>query len=278
MQHLRLQVDRIDLKILKLLQQRTKLSTRIGETKRRHRAVIYVPERERELLARVSRLSNGTLPPRAIASIYREILSSSRAAQGQAPIGLLGSSATMVIPSARWCFGGCDEFVSKKTWMELAAGLDTASLALALLTSDDLIRILQKSQARSDFLARFAISGDFSPALETKISFDQRVFITTLRNEGAAGTGNRLLILIKCKSRINALKSLSRSMLDDPIFIENVTLSAPSARGETALLVRVTLSRLIDWTWAKSQLIAAGRAADFDVSLLGVYPGPENGG
>src|SRR5271156_1525293 len=88
MQRLRLQVDRIDLKILQLLQQRTKLSGQIGETKRRHREVIYVPERERELLARVVRLSRGKLPSRAVTAIYREILSGSRAAQGQAAIGL----------------------------------------------------------------------------------------------------------------------------------------------------------------------------------------------
>src|SRR5260221_14416347 len=86
MQHLRRQVDRTDLKILRLLQQRTKLSQRIGAMKRRHRADIYVPEREREPLARVSRLSRGKLPPAAAAAIYREILSSSGAPQGPAPI------------------------------------------------------------------------------------------------------------------------------------------------------------------------------------------------
>ena len=89
MQHLRRQVDRIDLKMLQLLQQRTKLSGRIGRMKHRHGAVIYVPERERELVARLIRLSKGRLSARAVAALYREILSSSRAAQGQAPIGLL---------------------------------------------------------------------------------------------------------------------------------------------------------------------------------------------
>ncbi len=47
MQNLRRQVDRIDLKMLQLLQQRIKLSGQIGRMKRRHGAVIYVPERER---------------------------------------------------------------------------------------------------------------------------------------------------------------------------------------------------------------------------------------
>ncbi len=87
MQRLRQQVDRIDQKLLQLLQQRTKLSGEIGETKRRHGAVIYVPERERELLARIMRLTRGKLPARAVAAVYREILSGSRAAQAQPPIG-----------------------------------------------------------------------------------------------------------------------------------------------------------------------------------------------
>ena len=80
MQRLRRQVDRIDLKMLQLLQQRTKLSGQIGRMKRRHGAVIYVPERERELLARAVRLSRGKLTAKAVTSIFREILSSSRAA------------------------------------------------------------------------------------------------------------------------------------------------------------------------------------------------------
>ncbi len=83
MQRLRQQVDRIDLKMLRLLQQRTKLSGQIGQMKRRHGGVIYVPERERELVARLTRLSKGQPPARAVAALYREIMSSSRAAQGQ---------------------------------------------------------------------------------------------------------------------------------------------------------------------------------------------------
>src|SRR5258708_986279 len=73
---LRRQVDRIDRKILQLLQQRTKLSSGIGGAKRRGGAVVYVPERERELLARAIRLRKGKLPARVVAAVYREILSS----------------------------------------------------------------------------------------------------------------------------------------------------------------------------------------------------------
>jgi len=278
MQHLRQQVDRIDSRILQLLQQRTKLSTRIGETKRRHRAVIYVPERERQLLARVSRLSKGKLPPRAAASIYREILSSSRAAQGQAPIGLLLASAAAVLPSARWCFGACDEFVSKKTWTELASGLTSGSLTLALLTGGDLARVLQSPKVRRDFLARFAVVGDFFPFLEPKVPLTRRIFMITPRMQGIAGEADRLLILIECKSTVNAVKSLLCAMPDRPIFVENVTLHASSTRYGTAALVRLVLPRLLDGAWVTGRMSAENAAVGLAVSLLGVYPGTENGG
>src|SRR5271156_5519032 len=116
MRRLRGQVDRIDLKMLQLLQQRTKLSGQIGKMKRRHGAVIYVPEREREVVARLVRLSKGRPSARAVAALYREILSSSRAAQGQAPIGLLRASASVVLPASRACFGACDQFSTRRTW------------------------------------------------------------------------------------------------------------------------------------------------------------------
>src|SRR5271163_3903271 len=108
MQRLRQQVDQIDLKMLRLLQQRTKLSGQIGQMKRRHGAVVYVPERERELVARLTRLGKGLPPARAVAAIYREIMSSSRAAQGQEPIGVLRASVPVVLPASMACFGACD--------------------------------------------------------------------------------------------------------------------------------------------------------------------------
>ena len=114
MRRLRLQVDRIDLKVLQLLQQRTKLSGQIGQMKRRHGAVIYVPERERELLARLTRMGKGHLSGNAIAAIYREILSSSRAAQGQQPIGVMSASLPLVMAARSVRFGVCDQFSPKK--------------------------------------------------------------------------------------------------------------------------------------------------------------------
>lgn len=279
MQRLRLQVDRIDLKILRLLQKRTKLSGEIGKAKRRHRAVIYVPERERQLLARITRLSRGKLPARAVTAIYREILSSSRAAQGQAAIGLLHGSASTVLLPARWCFGACDEFSPKRTWAELANGLRSGALALVLLTGEDLARVLRTTSGRRHFFEHFTVAGDFSPGFDARVSLSSRIFVVIPRGKGAALEANRILILIKCKSTVNAVKSLVNCMPDTPSHAEQFALRPPSARGGAVdALVRLTLARPIDGIRVTSQLLTARESAGLSASILGIYPSLEDYG
>jgi chorismate mutase len=278
MRRLRQQVDRIDLKMLQLLQQRTKLSGQIGKMKRRHGAVIYVPERERELVARLTRLSKGLPPARAVAALYREILSSSRAAQGQAPIGLLQASASLVLPASRACFGACDRFSPKKTWAELVKSLDTGTLSLALLTGDDLARALQTHRWRSEFFKRLTVAGDFFPVSDSKAPLARRIFIVTPRENGAAMEANRILILIECKSTLNAIKSLLHSMSDFSIHAELLTRRASVRQGLVPALARLTLAKPADGIRATSRLLAACKSVGIPVSILGIYPGTEDYG
>jgi chorismate mutase len=272
MQRLRLQMDLVDRKILQLLQQRTRIAGKIGAAKRRHGADVYVPEREREVRARVTYLSRGKLSPRAVTAIYREILSSSRAAQGQAPIGLLRASAKTVIPAARWCFGACDDFLPKAAWRELAAGLQSGSLILALLTGDELARVLRAAPGRTEFLRRFAVAGDFSPVPAGGTPLAQRIFVVLPRGKGASGTTTQILILIECKFTVNAVKSLLHFMPDHPIHAESLPLRPHAA------LARLTLARPVESVLATSLLLAASKSAGLSVSILGLYPGTEDYG
>jgi chorismate mutase len=276
MRRLRLQVDRIDLKMLQLLQQRTKLSGQIGKMKRRHGAVVYVPERERELVSRLIRRSKGQPSARAVAALYREILSSSRAAQGQAPIGLLQASAPFVLPASRACFGACDEFLPKKTWPELVKGLDTGALSLALLTGDDLLSALRTQRHQREFSCRLTVTGDFPPISDLKAPLAQRIFIVTPRGNGVAPEVNQVLILIECKSTVNAIKSLLHSMSDSPIHAEQLPRrAAPARKGPSLALARLTMARPIDAIRATSHLLTACKSTDIPVSILGTYPGTE---
>jgi len=246
--------------------------------KRRHGAAVYVPQREVELRARVASLSRGKLPVCAVDSIYREILSNSRAAQGQAPLGLLRTSADSILLSARWHFGACDEFQTKKTWTELTTGLRAGSLTLALLTGNDLARILKTPVARRHFLAHFHIVGDFPSTSEKKVPLAQRILIVMPRTQGVTCAVDRMLILIECKSTLNAVKKLPNSMSDRSIQAEELPFSGQSVRSATTALVRLILPKRMDASQATDRLLAAGKANGIQISLLGVYPGTENYG
>jgi chorismate mutase len=277
MRLLRLQVDQIDLKILKLLQQRTKLSRRIGKAKRLHQAAIYVPERERDLLARLIRHSGGHPPAGALEAIYREIFSSSRAAQGQPGIGLLRAGAPALILPARWCFGACDRFVLKAGWADLAEGLESGEMAVALLTGADLARIFQKAAALRHFVARFTVLGDFPAGTDPALPLLNRIFIVAPKGKGTALAGNRVLILIKCKSTANAVKTVLHAMSAHSIQTESVALHVKSAPvASTPGLIRLTLARPIDEAHLTNRLVSQPPAADLALSILGVYLGTED--
>jgi chorismate mutase len=279
MQRLRRQVDQIDLKMLRLLQQRTRLSGRIGLMKQRHGAAIYVPDRERALVSRLTRLSKGRLPARAVAALYREIMSSSRSAQGQTPIGFLQASAPVILPASGACFGACDQFSPRKTWSELAKDLQSGALSLALLTGNDLAAALASARWRSEFLIHFLVTGDFSAPHETKAPLDRRIFIVTPRVAFATSQANRIVILIECKSTLNAIKSLLQSMPETPIHAEQMTPRASlSGRKNSTSLVHLATARPMDANRAASSLLQAGKAAGIPVSILGIYPGTEDYG
>jgi len=273
MQHLRQQVDRIDLKMLRLLQQRTKLSGQIGKMKRRHGAVIYVPDRERELVARLTRLSRGQLPPRLIAALFREIMSGSRAAQGQAPIGLLKASASVVMPAGHLIFGACGQFSPGKTWPELAKGLVSGNLSLTLLTGTDLLHALHLKRWRSEFSTRFTVVGDFAPIRDGKIPLAEKIFIVTPREETPSRQATRMLILIECKSTLNAIKSLQRDMADLSLHTEPL-----NRRGSTVTLALLALTKPSNGTLAIKRLLAAAKLTRVPLSILGTYPGTEDYG
>jgi chorismate mutase len=272
MQRLRQKVDRTDLKMLQLLQQRTKLIGEIGRMKRRHRAVIYVPERERELVARLVRLSKGKLSSRVVSAVYREILSGSRAAQGQPPIGLLEENSGGVLSAAQRAFGACDRFTARKTWPELAKGLRNRTLSFALVTGRDLVQALRTEPPWREFTKHLNVAGEISPAGEKTVS---PIFIITPRGNGAAAKVNRIVILIECKSTLNAIKSLLRTMPELSLHAEPLR-ATPARRG--LALAQLSAARTVDGAKAASLLAAAAKTAGLSLSILGAYLAPEDYG
>jgi hypothetical protein len=120
------------------------------------------------------------------------------------------------------------------------------------------------------------VTGDFPPISDLKAPLAQRIFIVTPRGNGVAPEVNQVLILIECKSTVNAIKSLLHSMSDSPIHAEQLPRrAAPARKGPSLALARLTMARPIDAIRATSHLLTACKSTDIPVSILGTYPGTE---
>lgn len=71
---LRARVDKLDSKIVDLLNSRAATCTLIGEEKRKVNAPLHDPKREEKVLRKISRLSKGSLSRDAIKRIYRQVI------------------------------------------------------------------------------------------------------------------------------------------------------------------------------------------------------------
>lgn len=108
---LRKKVDQLDEKIVGLLNERASLARKIGHTKSQGKEEVYVPNREKEILERVSSLNRGPLSGPAVHAIYREVLSASRSLEAPIKIAYLGPEATFTHMAARERFGSSATFV-----------------------------------------------------------------------------------------------------------------------------------------------------------------------
>jgi len=101
----RSRIDDLDNQILNLLNQRAEAALRIGDLKRRQDAPSYVPEREAEVLRRLSTRNPGPLGVPAVRAIWREILSGCLALEAPLTIAYLGPPATFTHQAALQRFG-----------------------------------------------------------------------------------------------------------------------------------------------------------------------------
>lgn len=110
-EQIRKKIDRIDEKILKLLNQRAKQALKISEYKEKKKTRKYSPERESRIFQRLQRINQGPLGGEDIKSIFCEILSVSRAQRGRLKIAYLGPQGTFTHLAAVKKFGKKCEFM-----------------------------------------------------------------------------------------------------------------------------------------------------------------------
>ena len=78
LQLLRRRIDRVDARLLALLNQRAGLAVRVGRLKQCSGARLFDPAREHAILRRMAEANGGPLSREAVRTIYREILRQTR--------------------------------------------------------------------------------------------------------------------------------------------------------------------------------------------------------
>ena len=111
LEKLRREIDEIDNKIVELLNKRAEIVINIAHIKRNEKAKFYSPEREREILERLTSLSEGSFPNDTLKVIYREILSASLSLEEPLKVACLGPLATFTHLAALRHFGSSASFL-----------------------------------------------------------------------------------------------------------------------------------------------------------------------
>jgi chorismate mutase / prephenate dehydratase len=100
---LRERIDALDLEILRLVNERAGLARDIGKIK--GEAVVYRPEREAQVLRRISKNNPGPLPGGSVTRLFTEIISACRALEDSLSVACLGPKGTFSEEAAIKHFG-----------------------------------------------------------------------------------------------------------------------------------------------------------------------------
>jgi chorismate mutase/prephenate dehydratase len=122
---LRDQIDALDEQVLALISERARLAQAIGHLKN---GIIYKPEREAQVVARLQAANPGPLPAESVAVVFKEIMSACRALEQQLSIAYLGPEGTF------------SEAAAVKHFGHAAHGLPCASI-------DEVFRSVERGEA-----------------------------------------------------------------------------------------------------------------------------------
>ena len=110
--NLRSEIDKIDSKILELINRRGRISTDIGEIKKSKNQPIYSPDRERQIYDKAARKNKGPLADGSVKAVYREIMSACLSLELPLTIAYLGPEMTFTHQVSLKKFGSSAGYLS----------------------------------------------------------------------------------------------------------------------------------------------------------------------
>jgi len=109
-EELRKQIDKIDGKLVELLNERARVVVDIGKLKNKSDNPIYAPNREKQVLERIVKVNKGPLPDRCLTAIWRELMSGSFVLERPLRVGYLGPGGSFSHAAAMLKFGQSVEY------------------------------------------------------------------------------------------------------------------------------------------------------------------------
>ena len=125
LQDIRRKIDVVDARLVTLIAARAKLAQAVGRIK--GGTLVYRPEREAQVLRRVTELNQGPMPAAGLRRIYNEIMSACRALEDMLAVAYLGPQGTFSQEAAIRHFGASIEMRSCTTIDEVFKAVESGS-------------------------------------------------------------------------------------------------------------------------------------------------------
>ncbi len=109
---LRKEIDRIDSRIVELINKRGKVSCDIGHIKKTGKQPLYSPDRESQIYGRIAKKNRGPLKDKSVKAIYREIMSACLSLEQPMSVAYLGPEFTFTHQAALKNFGSSVNYLS----------------------------------------------------------------------------------------------------------------------------------------------------------------------
>lgn len=119
LKNLRGKIDKIDERILSLLNQRTREVIEVSKLKKSKKISAYSPEREASMLKRLKKMNKGPFDSSDLESVFREILSICRSQRTTLAIAYLGPKGTFTHLAAMKKFGKKPSYIPAESISEV---------------------------------------------------------------------------------------------------------------------------------------------------------------
>jgi chorismate mutase/prephenate dehydratase len=130
---LRDRIDAIDDAILARLNERARVVQQVGRLKQATGGAVFSQAREREIVERLGRASEGPFPEPGLAPVFREIISATRSLEQVVSVGFLGPEGTFSHLAAREQFGELADLQPQASIAEVFAAVERGKVQLGIV-------------------------------------------------------------------------------------------------------------------------------------------------